>query len=66
MYDYRQIELLIRRARQERSVALGVIIGNSVSARWSGLKRLAARASATIRTLVETPDEYSTALPRRF
>ena len=66
MTDYRQIELHIRRARLERSMVLGNIIANGIFVLWTSARRLAARAAATIKSLVETPDEFSTALPRRF
>ena len=66
MTDYRAIETLIQRARLERSASLGELIGNGIFAAWTGAKRLAIHASETVRKLVETPDEYSTALPRRF
>ena len=66
MTDYRTIEWHIRRARLERSVVIGDIIASGIFALWSGAKRLAINAAANLKVLVETPDEYSTALPRRF
>jgi len=66
MSDYRLIEMNIQRARLERSRVIGELIGNGIFALWSGTKRLTAIGSAKLRTLVETPDEYSTALPPHF
>ncbi len=66
MSDYRQIEMLIHRARVARSAYLGELIGNGIFAVWSSARRLANHASASVQKLVETPDEYSTPLPRRF
>jgi len=66
MIDYRLIEVHIQRARLERSRVVGELIANGIFALWSGAKRLAIHTSAKLKALVETPDEYSTALPRRF
>jgi len=66
MIDYRLIEKHIQKARLERSRVIGELIANGIFALWSGSKRFANSASAKIRMLVETPDEYSTALPRHF
>jgi hypothetical protein len=45
---------------------MGELIANGIFALWSGAKRLALYVSAKVKKLVETPDEYSTALPRHF
>ena len=66
MTDYRTIEMHIRRARLERSRVLGELVGNGIFAVWTGAKHVAANASAKLRNLVETPDDYSTALPPHF
>jgi hypothetical protein len=66
MTDYRLIESNIQHARLERSRLLGELIGNGIYSLWSGSKQLAVYLSAKIKLLVETPDEYSTALPRHF
>lgn len=66
MTDYRLIEIYIQRARLERSRVLGELIANGIFEIWTGAKQLANWTSEKIRYLVESPDEYSTALPRRF
>lgn len=66
MTDYRAIELHIRRARLEHSIFIGELIASGIFMLWTGAKRLARILAATLKSLVETPDEYSTALPRRF
>jgi hypothetical protein len=66
MTDYRLIEIYIQRARLERSRVMGELIANGIFEIWTGAKRLANWTSGKIRFLVESPDEYSTALPRRF
>jgi hypothetical protein len=58
--------LHIRRARLERSVVLGDLIGNGIFASWLAAKRVATGASTRFKTWLETPPNYSTALPRRF
>lgn len=64
--DYRTIEIYIQRARLERSRVMGELIANGIFALWSGTTRLADYVSAKVKALVETPDEYSTALPPHF
>lgn len=66
MIDYGPIEVHIRRARLQRSAVLGELIADTILAVWFGAKRLAAKVSAKLKVLVETPDEYSTAFPHRF
>lgn len=66
MIDYRPIEVHIRRARLQRSAVLGELIADAILAVWFGAKRFSIGASAMIKKLVESPDEYSTAMPRRF
>jgi hypothetical protein len=66
MIDYRLIEGHIQRARLEHSRVVGELIANGIFAVWTGMKRLAHGASAKISALAESPDEYSTALPRHF
>jgi len=64
MTDYRSIEMHIQRARLERSVRIGELIGSGIFWLWSGAKLLASSASAKLSELVQTPDDYSTGLPR--
>ena len=66
MTDYRLIDMYIQRARLERSRVVGELIASGIFELWTGAKRLATWTSEKIRYLVESPDEYSTALPRRF
>ena len=51
MNDYDRIELHIRRARLERSVALGDFIGNALAAVWTAMNSLGQRTSAHLRSL---------------
>lgn len=64
MNDYRSIEMHIKRARLEHSIFVAELIASGIFSLWSGAKRLAIATSAKLRELVETPDEYSTGLPR--
>jgi hypothetical protein len=66
MNDYRLIEIHIQRARIERSRVVGELIGNAIFKIWTGAKRLADWTSSKVHDLVNSPDEYSTALPRRL
>ncbi len=66
MIDYRSIETHMKRAGLQRSARLAELIADGILATWFATKRLAIRAAATINMLVQTPDSYSTALPRRF
>ncbi len=66
MIDYRPIEIHIQRAGLQRSAWLAEHIADGILATWLGVKRIAAYAGAKINMLVQTPDNYSTALPRRF
>ena len=64
MNDYRSIEMHNKRARLEHSVFVAELIASGIFSLWSGAKRLAIATSAKLRELVESPDEYSTGLPR--
>ena len=66
MIDYALIAVHIRRARVQQSVYLGELIADGILAVWSDAKRLAATASEKVSELVQTPDSYSTSMPRRF
>lgn len=63
MNEFDAIEVHVRRARLQRSAAFGDLLAGAILAVWFGAKRLAQSASAKISGLVETPDEYLTALP---
>lgn len=62
MNDHDSIELYIRRARLERSRAVGEAIAEGILAIWSGLKRAGHYLSAQAAMLTKTPDSYSTSL----
>ena len=64
MNDYRAIDKHIRQARLEHSAFMGELIASAIFSVWCGAKRLAIRIGATLKELVETPDQYSTGLPR--
>ncbi len=70
MNDFRLIENHIRAARLERSAFIGELIASGIFALWietkrlwTETKRLAAKASAKIDELVQSPDDHLTGLP---
>jgi hypothetical protein len=62
--DYSSIETHIRRARLERSVALGEAIADSIQAIWVALKRAGHFLKTQFETVMKTPHSYSTSLRR--
>lgn len=70
MNNFRAIETQIHYARLEQSRFIGELIASAVFAIWVTARKLAtfaiAKVNALVNTLVKTPDEYSTAMPRHF
>ena len=62
--DYSSIEIHVRRARLERSLALGEVIADSILAVWVVLKRAGRYLKVQAEQLARTPDSYSTSLRR--
>ena len=66
MNNFRAIETQIHYARLEQSRFIGELIANAVFALWMSAKHLATFINAKVNSLVKTPDEYSTVMPRHF
>ena len=66
MNNFRAIETQIHTARLEQSRFIGELIANAVFALWMSAKQLATFTIAKVNSLVKTPDEYSTVMPRHF
>ena len=75
--DFTSIEMHIRRARLERSAALGDAISDGIAALWNGVARAytwlshhtRAQASAHagfVRAMHETPCDYTRSIPRHY
>lgn len=68
--NFRAIETQIHYARLEQSRFIGELIARAIFAIWMTARHLAtfivAKVNALVKTLVKTPDEYSTAKPRHF
>ena len=62
--DYSSIQIHMRRARLERSAALGEAIASSIFTIWVALKRSGQYLKAQADMLTRTPDSYSTSLRR--
>ncbi len=62
--DYSSIEIHVRRARLERSLALGNAIAESIFTVWVALKRAGQYLKVQAEQLTKTPDSYSTSLRR--
>ena len=66
MNNFRAIETQIHYARIEQSRYLGELIAHAIFAIWKTAKHLATFIIAKVNSLVKTPDEYSTVMPRHF
>ena len=66
MNNFRAIETQIHYARIEQSRYLGELIADAIFAIWMTAKHLATFINAKVNSLVKTPDQYSTAMPRHF
>ena len=62
--DYSAIETHIRRARLQRSAAIGELIADGVVSTWTGLKHAAAWIARQAHLATQTPHDYTTSLPR--
>lgn len=62
--DYSSIEIHMRRARLERSAALGEAIADAILAGWAALKRAGQYLVVQAEQMTKTPDSYSTSLRR--
>ena len=62
--DFSSIEVQVRRARLERSLALGEFIADSIVTVWAALKRTGQYLRVQAEQLARTPDSYSTSLRR--
>ena len=66
MNNFRAIETQIHYARIEQSRYLGELIADAIFSIWMTAKHLATFINAKVNSLVKTPDEYSTVMPRHF
>ena len=62
--NYSSIEIHMRRARLERSAALGEAIADAIVAAWAALKRAGQYLQVQAEQMTKTPDSYSTSLRR--
>jgi hypothetical protein len=62
--DRERIEEIIRRAKAERSRALGEFIANQIFAAWTGLKRLGAALAAPATPAAKRPGALGIPDPR--